>query len=80
MNGNIFGLSPEMMEQARKVGQCYMIDIRKHRSEGRVEVRYVPTNPCPQPDPGTMVDELANKLVWGHHQAFGMRGTIVDIN
>jgi hypothetical protein len=77
---NTFGVSPEVMERAKKMGQYYAIEIRKNRGKGLVEVRYVPTDFCMQPDIGTLVDELADGLAWGHQQAFGMHGTIVDTN
>jgi len=78
MEKNIFGISPEIMEQAKKLGECFTIEIRKHRDEGRVEVRYIPTNPCSYVDIGAMVDELSNQLAWGHAAAFSMKGTIGD--
>ncbi len=79
MNRNIFGLSPEIMEQARQLGQHYTIHVRKRRREGVVEIRYATISPCPYVQIGTLVDEISNKLVWGHSEAFGMSGTITDV-
>ena len=77
---NEFGFSPEVIERCKLVGKYYAIEIQKNRSDGLIKIRYVPTSPCTQPDLGTLVDELADGLAWGHQQAFGMRGTIVDSN
>ncbi len=78
MDKDVLGISPELMKQAEKLGECFRIEILKHRSEGRVEIRYMLTAPCSAVDIGKMADELANQLAWGHHIAFGMKGTIAE--
>jgi len=78
MNQNLFDISPEVMEQFKKVGEYFTIDIRKNRSKGRIEITYNPTNPCPYFDVGTMVDEMSNQLAWGHATMFGMKGQITN--
>lgn len=80
MTQSIFGFSPEFMEQAKRVGEYLSIEIRKHRKEGKVEIRYILTKPCPGIDLGMLADEFANQAAWGHASAFNMKGTIVDAN
>ena len=76
---NTFGVSPEVMERAKKMGDYFAIDIRKNRRKGTVEVRYVATSPYPFIDVDAWAEELSNGLAWGHAAAFGMKGTIIDM-
>jgi len=76
---NTFGVSPEVMERAKKMGDYFSIEIRKNRRKGTVEVRYVSTSPYPFIDVGAWAEELSNGLAWGHNMAFGMKGTITDV-
>jgi hypothetical protein len=76
---NTFGVSPEVMERAKKMGDYFAIDIRKDRRKSIVEVRYVSTSPYPLIDVGAWAEELSNGLAWGHAAAFGMKGTITDV-
>ena len=76
---NAFGVSPEVMENAKRMGQYFSIEIRKDRHKGTVEVRYTSRSPCPFLDVGVWAEELSNQLAWGHAMAFGMKGTITDM-
>jgi len=76
---DIFGISPEVMEKVKRMGQYFSIEIRKDRHRGVVEVRYTSTSPCPFLDVGTWAEELSNQLAWGHAIAFDMKGTITDM-
>ncbi len=76
---NTFGVSPEVIEKAKKMGQYFSIEIRKDRHKGMVEVRYTSTSPYPFLDVGAWAEELSNQLAWGHAMAFDMKGTITDM-
>ncbi len=75
---NTFGVSPQVMERAKQLGQYFSLEIRRNRHSGMVEVRYIPTNPCPFMDVGVLAEELSNQLAWGHASAFDMKGQIAD--
>jgi hypothetical protein len=79
MDKEIFGISPELMKQAKKVGEHLELEINKYRGERKIEVRYILTSPCSSLDAGILLDKLADQLVWGHATAFGMKGTINDV-
>ena len=80
MNKDLLGVRPEIVEQAKKVGEYLSIEVRKHRDEGKLEVRYIPIHPWSYLDLGTLVDELSAGLVWGHVAAFGMGCTLTAID
>ena len=78
MNQDITGVSPELMEKCRELGEYFTIEIRRDRKVGRIEMRYITIKPCPYVDQATLVEEFSNQIAWGHATAFGMKGLIAD--
>jgi len=69
-----------MMEQAKEVGRHLTMEIRKHRREGRLEVRFFLINPGEAYDIGEPVDRLAEQLAWGFGNLFDIKGRVVDVD
>ena len=78
-NPGMFGVSQQQMEQAKEVGQHLRMEIRKHKREGRVEVRFMLVNPAEQYDLSQPVDKLADQLAYGFATMFDMKGKIVEV-
>jgi len=76
----MFGLSPQQMEQGKEVGQHLTMELRKHRREGCLEVKYMLINPEENFDIGNAIDQLADQLAWGHKTFFDMKGKIVNVD
>jgi hypothetical protein len=72
------GISPELLEKCRELGQYFTIEIKRDRQEGKIEMKYVPTKPCPYVDRATLVEEFSNQVAWGHAMMFDMKGQIAD--
>ncbi len=79
MNQDTMGISPELLEKCRELGQYFTIEIKRDCQEGKIEMKYVPTKHCPYVDQATLVEEFSNQLAWGHASAFDMKGTITDM-
>ena len=75
---NTFGASPEVMEKCKELGQYFTIEIKRDRQKGEMEMKYIPTKPCPYVDQATLVEEFSNQVAWGHAMMFDMRGQITD--
>lgn len=75
---DIFGLAPEFVERAKEFGRQVSLEVVKHRRDGVVQVKYTLISPSSNFDIDSLVDELADKLIWGHATAFGMKGTISE--
>jgi len=80
MNQALLEVSPEVLEQAKLVGKYLKLEIRKHRAEGRVEVKYILIAPGGNLDLANLVDEFADLLAWGHASMFNMGGAIIDLD
>ncbi len=78
MNQDTMGISPELLEKCRELGQYFTIEIKRDRQEGKLEVKYIPTKPCPYVDQATLVEEFSNQVAWGHAMLFDMKGQIAD--
>jgi len=78
MSQDMTGISPELLEKCRELGQYFTIEIKRDRQEGKLEVKYVPTKPCPYVDQATLVEEFSNQVAWGHAMLFDMKGQIAD--
>ena len=74
------GISPELLEKCRELGQYFTIEIKRNRHDGKFEMKYVPTKPCPYVNEAALVEEFSNKVVWGHAMLFDMKGQIADGN
>ncbi|MBU2608882.1 MAG: hypothetical protein KKF26_06140 [Chloroflexi bacterium] len=80
MSQDTTGISPELLEKCRELGQYFTIEIKRDRQDGKLEMKYVPTKPCPYVDQATLVEEFSNQVVWGHAMLFDMKGQIADGN
>ena len=78
MSQDTTGISPELLEKCRELGQYFTIEIKRDRQEGKLEVKYIPTKPCPYVDQATLVEEFSNQVAWGHAMLFDMKGQIAD--
>ena len=78
MNQDTTGISPELLEKCRELGQYFTIEIKRDRQEGKIEMKYIPTKPCPDVDQATLVEEFSNQVAWGHAMLFDMKGQIAD--
>jgi len=78
MSQDATGISPELLEKCRELGQYFTIEIKRDRHKGKLEVKYVPTKPCPYVDQATLVEEFSNQVAWGHAMLFDMKGQIAD--
>ncbi len=78
MGQDATGISPELLAKCRELGQYFTIEIKRDRNEGKLEVKYVPTKPCPYVDQATLVEEFSNQVAWGHAMLFDMKGQIAD--
>ena len=78
MSQDTTGISPELLEKCRELGQYFTIEIKRDRHKGKLEVKYVPTKPCPYVDQATLVEEFSNQVAWGHAMLFDMKGQIAD--
>ncbi len=78
MNQDTMGISPELLEKCRELGQYFTIEIKRDRQKGKLEVKYIPTKPCPYVDQATLVEEFSNQVAWGHAMLFDMKGQIAD--
>ena len=78
MSKDTTGISPELLEKCRELGQYFTIEIKRDRHKGKLEVKYVPTKPCPYVDQATLVEEFSNQVAWGHAMLFDMKGQIAD--
>jgi len=78
MSQDTTGISPELLEKCRELGQYFTIEIKRDRQEGKLEVKYIPTKPCPYIDQATLVEEFSNQVAWGHAMLFDMKGQIAD--
>ena len=78
MSQDTTGLSPELLDKCRELGQYFTIEIKRDRHKGKLEVKYVPTKPCPYVDQATLVEEFSNQVAWGHAMLFDMKGQIAD--
>lgn len=75
---NTFGASPELLEKCKELGQYFTIEIKRDRQKGKMEMKYIPTKPCPYVDQATLVEEFSNQVAWGHATMFDMKGQITD--
>ena len=80
MSQDTTGISPELLEKCRELGQYFTIEIKRDRQDGKLEMKYVPTKPCPYVNQSTLVEEFSNQVVWGHAMLFDMKGQIADGN
>ena len=78
-NPAMFGVSPQMMEQAKEVGQHLRMEITKYRKEGRLEVKFILLNPNENYDIGEPVDRLCDQLAWGFATMFDIKGKIINV-
>ena len=78
MNQDATGISPELLAKCRELGQYFTIEIKRDRHKGKLEVKYVPTKPCPYVDQAALVEEFSNQVAWGHAMLFDMKGQIAD--
>ncbi len=78
MSQDATGISPELLEKCRELVQYFTIEIKRDRHEGKLEVKYIPTKPCPYVDQATLVEEFSNQVAWGHAMLFDMKGQIAD--
>ena len=78
MSQDATGISPEVFEKCRELGQYFTIEIKRDRQGGKLEVKYIPTKPCPYVDQATLVEEFSNQVAWGHAMLFDMKGQIAD--
>jgi len=78
MSQDTTGISPELLEKCRELGQYFTIEIKRDRQDGMFEMKYIPTKPCPYLNQATLVEEFSNQVVWGHALLFGMKGQIAD--
>ncbi len=78
MSKDTTGISPELLEKCRELGQYFTIEIKRDRQEGKIEMKYIPTKPCPYVDQATLVEEFSNQVAWGHAMLFDMKGQIAD--
>ena len=80
MSQDTTGISPELLEKCRELGQYFTIEIKRDRQDGKLEMKYIPTKPCPYLNQCTLVEEFSNQVVWGHAMLFDMKGQIADGN
>ena len=79
MSQDTMGIAPEVLAKSRELGQYFTIEIRRDRQKGKMEMRYVPTKPCPFVDEATLVEEFSNQVAWGHAMMFDMKGQMADL-
>ena len=80
MSQDTTGISPELLEKCRELGQYFTIEIKRDRQDGMFEMKYIPTKPCPYLNQAPLVEEFSNQVVWGHALLFDMKGQIADGN
>jgi len=80
MSQDTTGISPELLEKCRELGQYFTIEVKRDRQDGKFEMKYVPTRPCPYMNQSMLVEEFSNQVVWGHAMLFDMKGQIADGN
>ena len=78
MSQDATGISPELLAKCRELGQYFTIEMKRDCREGKLEVKYVPTKPCPYVDQSTLVEEFSNQVAWRHAMLFDMKGQIAD--
>lgn len=78
MSQDTTGMDPELLEKCKELGQYFTIEIKRDRQDGKLEMKYVPTRPCPYVDQSVLVEEFSNQVVWGHAMLFDMKGRIAD--
>ncbi len=62
------------------MGQHLKMEIRKHRKEGRVEIRFILVNPAEKYPLSEPVDKLSEQLAYGFATMFDMKGKIIDVD
>lgn len=75
----VFGISQEMLEKAKQIGEHYTMEVVKDCAEGRIEIKLIPRDDWAKGEISTFVNTLTNQLCSQFYTYFGIQGKLIDV-
>lgn len=75
----VFGISQEMLERARKIGEHFTLEVRNYKGSGRIELNLVPKDDWGGSQLMVFKENLMTQLCSQFYTYFGIQGEIIDV-
>jgi hypothetical protein len=76
----MFGVSTEMLQKAREIGEHFQLEVINYKGSGKIEFNIIPKDDLGQSQLDHFRENIISSFCSQFYTYFGITGKIVDVN